>query len=152
MVVAFAVGTVGAEETLFSLAESHAEVVGRRVHGCAHVGHAPAARACKFGTEYVEAAVTRMPVRRKIEYRVAAEGGEHFVAGGVYPLAEVLERAAALFEIYAPDVAAAVAAGHIGSKVEPLSVRRHCRMRVARKCIACNLEFHRRAPFGIGTL
>ena len=93
-----------------------------------------------------------MAVRREIHHRVGAHIGEHLVARGIDPFAEILERTGTLAQVDAPDVFAARAAGHVAGEVEPVTVGRHGRMAVARERVGRDLELHGRAPLGIAAL
>ena len=93
-----------------------------------------------------------MTVGCEIKYRVGAKRREHLVAGGIDPFAKIFERTRTLAQVDTPNIATAMAAGHIRCEIEPVAVGRHRRVGVARYGVGCYLEFHRGAPFGIAAL
>ena len=150
LVIAARVLAVGAEEARLTLAEGDAEVVGRRVHGRAHVHDEPLVRGLQGGLEQVQTAKARMAVAREIEHTVGAAVGEALVAGGVDLATEVLQRAHALLDVDAPQVQAAVATGHIAREVEPIAVGAHRGVAVGRERVGGDVELVGGAPLSLG--
>ena len=116
------------------------EVIRRRIDRTSHIGYFPAARFGLFGAEYIEAAEAGVTVGCEIKYRVGAKRREHLVAGGIDPFAKIFERTRTLAQVDTPNIATAMAAGHIRCEIEPVAVGRHRRVGVARYGVGCYLR------------
>ncbi len=152
VVVAAAVLAVAREEAALTLAKGDAEVVAAGVDGRAHVLDKPAPRGLHGGLEDVEAAEARMAVGGKVEDAVGAHVGEALVAGGVDLVAQVLEGAALVLDVDAPQVEAALAARHVAGEVEPHAVGTHAGVAVARQGVGRDFEGCGGAPLGLAAL
>ena len=91
-----------------------------------------------------------MSVAGEVEVAVGAEDGEHLVARCVDGESDVLHAAHAVVgERDAPDVEAALSAGHVAGEVEPTSVGRDGGMGEAGECVLADLQELGLAPGGV---
>lgn len=118
MVVASGIATVAAEKAGFTRAERDAEVISLRIDRKPHIVDTPSvAGAVETRLEYVKATIAGMSVAGKIYKGISPHIREGLVSRAIDLRTEIFKRANFVHKIYAPDVKAAIAAGHIGGKI-----------------------------------
>ncbi len=114
MVISACVSAGGAEETVFSVTECDAEIIGRRVDGIAHVDHVPSTGRCHLGPEEVQSPHARMAVGCKIQDRISTAVWKLFVAWSIDKFSKVFQRAGLCFQVKSPQIETAGSSRHIG--------------------------------------